>query len=85
MKISKLSVNVRQILYFVRDGNCNTITADAVLMRTDTDQPIMDIIGFNYDKNSLTTGHTNVCKNEDTKSKLIILQFANKQNLYNHK
>ncbi len=54
-------------------------------MRTDTDQPIMDIIGFNYDKNILTTGHTNVCKNEDTKSKLIILQFANKQNLYNHK
>ncbi len=30
-------------------------------MRTDTDQPIIDTIGFIYDKNILTTGHTNEC------------------------
>lgn len=63
----------------------NTITADVVLMRTGTDQPIIYIIGLIYDKNILTTGHTNECKNEDAEWKWIISQFANEQNLYIHK
>lgn len=49
----------------ILSNNCNTITADVVLMKTDTDQPIMDIIGFIYDKNILTTE----CKNEDSEWK----------------
>lgn len=54
-------------------------------VRTGTDQPIIDIIGLIYDKNILTTGHTNECKNEDAEWKWIIRQFANEQNLYIHK